>query len=546
MTDVALGADGLVYASAQVGVAALDPEAGDWTVLDIEGLPRGAPADELWPARSISQVATGPDGSLWLAGWAHSYVDDEDFGGVVSAWSPDSRMLSWVAQQECIADGCSWAVFTSDDTPELNQIGDEAAWPTDIGDIAIDSDGTLYASLGENLLAVHGQAGWEAHTVPGLSEGWGGGVSPWSSSLAVDRDGAVWAGTNDPGPGRGLVIFDGDDFKRLTAEDGLPGDNVFQVSAAGDGTIWVATDVLYADPATASPDAAAGIARFDGIGWTTYTIDDGLLTNDGIVAAGPDGTAWVLHNEIAEKGYSRFDGAEWMAESSDPPVGGFRAAVDENGTLWTTTDAGLIAFDGSTKVVYPSPFRPDVGGDDEPVFSFAEHDLSEWVSEDEVAEFVAAEFDWNGTATKVNGYEDAAGHWELSSADGPSGSVIVVDGGLSEDFDGNPYNFDLRMERQGALDYQGPVCVGDFVAGHPALSDGVVVHNGGFGQFTFAVPPDTEWLLLFLDVPGRTDDDWTSCEGSITTGGVASEDYEPRFFAVADHFLEELGWLPDQ
>jgi hypothetical protein len=159
---------------------------------------------------------------------------------------------------------------------------------------------------------------------------------------------------------------------------------------------------------------------------------------------------------------------------------------------------------------------------------------------------VAAEFDWNGTATKVNEYEDAAGHWELSSADGPSGSVIVADGGLSKGFDANPYNIDLEMERQGVLDYQGPVCVGDFVAGHPALSDGVVVHNGGFGNFTFAAPPDTEWLQLHLDVPGRTDDDWTSCEGSITTGGVASEDYEPRLFAVADHFLEELGWRPDQ
>jgi hypothetical protein len=47
-----------------------------------------------------------------------------------------------------------------------------------------------------------------------------------------------------------------------------------------------------------------------------------------------------------------------------------------------------------------------------------------------------------------------------------------------------------------------------------------------------------------LDVPGRAEIlDWTSCEGSGTTGGVASDDYEARLFAVADHFLEELGWL---
>lgn len=50
-------------------------------------------------------------------------------------------------------------------------------------------------------------------------------------------------------------------------------------------------------------------------------------------------------------------------------------------------------------------------------------------------------------------------------------------------------------------------------------------------------------MLLNLDALGGTADDWTSCEGSITTGGAAADDYEQRFFAVAEHFLEELVWL---
>jgi hypothetical protein len=180
------------------------------------------------------------------------------------------------------------------------------------------------------------------------------------------------------------------------------------------------------------------------------------------------------------------------------------------------------------------------------VLSFADDDLCEWVTEAEVAEFVAAEFDWDGTATEVEAVDDptVACRWELSSADGTGGSVLVIDGGQSEDFDGNRFDYDAMMKAQGVLDYQGPVCVGDFVVGHPALSDGAVVSNWGFGQFAFGTPSVTEWLLLYLDVPGRTSaEDWTSCEGSITTGGVASEDYEPRYFAVADHFLRELGWV---
>ena len=34
------------------------------------------------------------------------------------------------------------------------------------------------------------------------------------------------------------------------------------------------------------------------------------------------------------------------------------------------------------------------------MFSFADDDLCAWVSEPEVAEFLAAEFDWDGIATE--------------------------------------------------------------------------------------------------------------------------------------------------
>ena len=170
-----------------------------------------------------------------------------------------------------------------------------------------------------------------------------------------------------------------------------------------------------------------------------------------------------------------------------------------------------------------------------------------------MAEFVAAEFDWAGTAAVFERAEnpsaaDWAGTategegaldevvecvWELVSTSGTKGLVIARVGD----------NYNVRRDWGGLLDYQGPVCVGDFVAGHPALSDGVVVHNANWGMFAFAVPPDTEWLTLSLSTArSQWSEDWTTCEGSITYGGVASDDYEPQFLAVADRFLEELGW----
>ena len=354
--DVAVTLDGQVYASAAVGIAALDGS-GEWTIVDVDGLPEGAGKEEWLPGRSIDHVATRPDGELWAAGWAHSTLDDEEFGGIIDEWL-EVRGLVWVARQDCVADECSWEVFTSDDTPELGA----SEFLAPIGDLAIAADGTLYASVGHNQLAVYDGSGWAAHTVPAPTSGYRAVIAPWSNSLAVGTDGLLWAGTNSSPSvtGRGLFTFDGADFTRLTTDDGMPSGHTFQVAAGGDGTVWVATDALYDDLATASPDEAAGVARFDGTTWTTYTLADGLLSNDGVVAAGPDGTAWVVHGEIAPRGYARFDGKGWTAYPTDPPVGRFRAAVDAEGTLWSVAETGIVRFDGATKTVFPSPFFADL------------------------------------------------------------------------------------------------------------------------------------------------------------------------------------------
>ena len=174
------------------------------------------------------------------------------------------------------------------------------------------------------------------------------------------------------------------------------------------------------------------------------------------------------------------------------------------------------------------------GREEKAEFSFAAgDDLCEWIADAEVTEFVAAEFDWYGTATNAGPYDGEACRWELSSPDDESGSLWFSDGGQWEDFGGKPYDQDAVMKVEGVLDYQGvPVCIGEFVAGHPALSDGVVVHNGGFGQFAFGVPPGP-WLQVSLS--NLSDEAWDD--------GFAYEEYEVRYFAVADRFLRALDWV---
>jgi len=340
VVDVAIAPDGSIFVAALMGVASLDAS-GEWTLVDLTGLPEGSGLEGGLPGRVIDMITVGQDGELWVAGSASSAEDDQQFGGVVNDWI-GGRYLTWIARHDCDPEPCAWRVFTSDEVPDL---------AGGVGDIAVSDGGTVFASVGENLLLAYHGTDWESHTVAGF-----GNVGPWSGSIAVAPNGVLWAGTNSPDQGRGLLSFDGTEIVRYTTEDGLPSDNAFQVAVADDGSIWVATDTLYNNPSTAMPDQAAGVARYDGTTWTTYTMEDGLLSNDAVIATGADGTVWAIHYEIPPYGYARFNGTTWTTYPTDQLVGGFRAAVDANGTLWTSARGELVSFDGTTRTTFPSPF----------------------------------------------------------------------------------------------------------------------------------------------------------------------------------------------
>jgi len=96
-------------------------------------------------------------------------------------------------------------------------------------------------------------------------------------SMIVDDKGVVWCGTW----GAGLSKFDGEKFTTYSVKDGLPGNHVFMLKKSHDGKIWIGTN--------------KGLAKQQDDGsFRVMTKADGLYADNVFsLAEAPDGTLWV-------------------------------------------------------------------------------------------------------------------------------------------------------------------------------------------------------------------------------------------------------------
>jgi len=94
-------------------------------------------------------------------------------------------------------------------------------------------------------------------------------------ALDVGPDGAVWAGTW----GAGLSRFDGTEWTTWTVKDGLPGNHVFSVHVDAQGRIWVGTN--------------AGLARLVDGRFQTFGVHDGIAVQSVFAIDTVGQTAWV-------------------------------------------------------------------------------------------------------------------------------------------------------------------------------------------------------------------------------------------------------------
>ena len=157
------------------------------------------------------------------------------------------------------------------------------------------------------------------------------------SDLILDTEGRLWIACGNSG----ITLSDGTYWIAIQEqEDGLANDTVHALLLDPLERFWFATP--------------AGITRYDGIRWLTYTTADGLPSDEvNALAADAQGTVWAG----TRLGAARFDGEAWQPLPLPENVRSTEVnaiAVDEDGAVWLgfttpppTGEGALVArYDG--------------------------------------------------------------------------------------------------------------------------------------------------------------------------------------------------------
>ena len=153
--------------------------------------------------------------------------------------------------------------------------------------------------------------------------------------MSPDRE--VWVGTH----GYGILVIGTVSHTtwRYGLEDGLPSDTIRDISTGGESCAKICPDLADVWVAT-----GLGVAHWDGATWRTYTVADGLPSDDVYaVSSAQYRTVWA----ITAAGPAYFDGQAWQAIA--PPeglrAGALRDVAAGRDEVWFSTDwAGLFIY----------------------------------------------------------------------------------------------------------------------------------------------------------------------------------------------------------
>lgn len=224
----------------------------------------------------------------------------------VNAIAQTPENYIWVGTDDGLArfDGMHFTIYNRLNVPELGSNSFQA--------LLTSRDGSLWAATSAGLVRYH-KGVFRTYTLKdGLPHG-------YISSLALDRNGALWLGTL----GGGLVCFARDRFTTYTAADGLAHDEVWAVHASPDGSIWAGT--------------RRGLSRYKSGIFTAYTKQTGLADN-WVHALCSDGKGGLYVG--TDRGLQHLQRGTPAAVTTVPGLESVSVqslAVDRNGMLWVGT-----------------------------------------------------------------------------------------------------------------------------------------------------------------------------------------------------------------
>jgi PAS domain S-box-containing protein len=397
VTEIAQSPTGYLWLGTQGGLVRFDGMT--FTTFDpstLGGLEQG----------QILSLATARDGGLWIAAYGTGLVRYQDgaLRLVTAGPKPPFGQMTLIEDH----DGSVW-VGGNDWGGLLHMKSDGTVLSThpveQIRKMLQMPDGTLWiATWGHGLVRLKG----------GDITRFGEGRFIWT--VALGRDGTLWAGTRD-----GLAAFRDGEFTTYTTADGLPHDEVKAIAEDRDGGLWVGTtgglalfrngvftvrkrsQGLGGDDVLALHEDTEGglwvglrgvVNRLRDTTFTMYTVEEGLRTNLVTqVQAGRDGGVWVstygagvgflkndrytpydtnagLPSPHVGALYLARDGALWMGSDGlsrlrDGKITTFSSdkrfvksiGEDERGILVGLSRAGLFRLEGDKLV----PYRTDAG-----------------------------------------------------------------------------------------------------------------------------------------------------------------------------------------
>jgi ligand-binding sensor domain-containing protein len=317
--DIRSDSDGAIWFGCWGGLARYDPKTLV-SFTEADGLADSA----------VHRMHVAPDHTLWLGGFNHGLTrydhqrflipqgaEKLDFNGYGRVIRTDTAGILWLGTQ-------SKGLYRFDGNqffPINPFVGNAAS----VSDIEFNSDGTMWITAREGgVWRSDGTNLYNVSTNVGLSE------STDLISGFKDDDGTLWLGATTTG----LARYDGRQLKRFSNADGLPGSHILAISRDADGAHWFGVGGI-------------GVCRYDGERFTTYTKENGQLSQSMVVGSFHDsaGVHWFAGDSGG--GITRFDGAVWASFDDRDGLAHqdtFDVVEEPAGTFWIGTAHGLTRY----------------------------------------------------------------------------------------------------------------------------------------------------------------------------------------------------------